>query len=196
MPPATPGRKPQRRRQAQPQAPTSLGTAIKLRRIELEMSRRDLAQTAGLSYPYVAELENGTKPGSQGALAAIAAALDLRLSELLAWSDDLEETRGLSPSDPQHWRNQRTSGAAMPDMVATASMEMAPPPAPAARAGGAAAAGPMQTRNQRTRSLATRVRDVLRGTDPTEAEEALLMVLGEERVREIVRDELDRRTDD
>jgi len=193
MPPAKRERKGERRPQAQTQAPTTLGTAIKLRRTELGLSRRDLAERSGLSYPYVAELENGAKQGSPRALEAIAMALELRPSELLAWSDDLQETRGMSPSDPQHWRNVRPPP--MPDTIAMAHMEAAPPQVSAAAAlpPASAGGGPLHTRNQRTRGLAARVRDVLRGTDPAEAEEALLMVLGEERVREIVRDELGRR---
>ena len=55
----------------------SLGRAIRERRGELGLSRPELARRAGLSYPYVAELETGRKQGSPSTLHALASALDL-----------------------------------------------------------------------------------------------------------------------
>ncbi len=62
----------------------SLGRAIRERRGELGLSRPELARRAGLSYPYVAELETGRKQGSPSTLHALASALDLETHELLA----------------------------------------------------------------------------------------------------------------
>jgi transcriptional regulator with XRE-family HTH domain len=171
-----------------PQPPTGVGTVIKLRRTELGLSRRELAERAGLSYPYVAELENGAKQGSPRALEAIATALELRPAELLAWSDDLTETRGMSPSDPKHWRNRRTIDA---PSVAAAMVPLA-----ASAESGPAPGGAKPEAGDRLspRQLAARIDDVLRDADPADAQEALLMALGEERVREIVRDELKQQT--
>jgi transcriptional regulator with XRE-family HTH domain len=62
----------------------AIGKAIRLRRVELDMKRTQLAELAGLSYAYVAEIENGTKQASSKALWALGHALDLEPHELLA----------------------------------------------------------------------------------------------------------------
>lgn len=58
---------------------------------ELGLKRNDLRDRSSLSYPYIAELEHGTKRPSQAALAAIAEALELRPSELLERAERLAE---------------------------------------------------------------------------------------------------------
>jgi transcriptional regulator with XRE-family HTH domain len=67
----------------------ALGKAIAIRRVELGLKRNDLRDRAGLSYPYIAELENGSKQGSTRALAALAAALEMELSELMERAETL-----------------------------------------------------------------------------------------------------------
>jgi transcriptional regulator with XRE-family HTH domain len=67
----------------------ALGRVIAMRRAELGLKRNDLRDRSSLSYPYLAELEHGTKRASQSALAAIAEALDLRPSELLERAEAL-----------------------------------------------------------------------------------------------------------
>lgn len=42
-----------------------------------------LARNAGMSAPYLSEIENGTKPGSTAAMKKIAAALEIDLDELV-----------------------------------------------------------------------------------------------------------------
>lgn len=69
----------------------ALGKAIGIRRLELGLKRNDLRDRSGLSYPYIAELENGTKRGSTRALVALAGALELSLSELLERAELLRE---------------------------------------------------------------------------------------------------------
>lgn len=69
----------------------ALGRAIKVRRAELDLSRRDLAEAAGLSYSYLAEIENGAKQPSSKALASIAGALGLSPAELMASAESLAE---------------------------------------------------------------------------------------------------------
>ena len=54
-----------------------LGIVLERERKERGHSRQDLAEVAGLSYPYVSELETGKKYPSERALANLAAALDL-----------------------------------------------------------------------------------------------------------------------
>ncbi|MEV1286939.1 helix-turn-helix transcriptional regulator [Micromonospora sp. NPDC049679] len=61
-----------------------LGRAIQVRRAELGLKRKEVAQRALLSYPYVSELENGTKTPSPKALRQLADALKLSQAELLA----------------------------------------------------------------------------------------------------------------
>ena len=62
----------------------ALGRAIKVRRTDLGMSRTELAERVGLSYPYLSEIENGKKRPSDRVLRALAQALDLRTHELVA----------------------------------------------------------------------------------------------------------------
>lgn len=86
-----------------PDANGGLGKAIAIRRVELGMSRNDLRDRCGLSYPYIAELEKGRKTPSGKALDAIATALQMRPHELLARAEALAgsgETPPLEPSSP------------------------------------------------------------------------------------------------
>ena len=84
-----------------------LGDAIRARREEVKLSRRDLAERAGLSYPYLSELETGKKRGSPDSIRSVADALGLGQDELWARADAL-------------------AGAAL-------EASMAAPPAPAAQ---------------------------------------------------------------
>lgn len=68
-----------------------LGKAIELRRIELGLKRRELAERARLSYPYISEIENGVKEPSAKALRQIAEALDMKVATLAALTERLEE---------------------------------------------------------------------------------------------------------
>ena len=70
----------------------ALGRAIAARRVTLGMKRRDLSEASGLSYPYIAEIENGGKSPSQKALTAIADALQVSPSDLLYSSEVLSDT--------------------------------------------------------------------------------------------------------
>lgn len=93
---ASGGRTDERERQLR----QALGRVIAMRRAELGLKRNDLRDRSSLSYPYLAELEHGTKRASQSALAAIADALELRPSELLERAEALlagEDERRRSP---------------------------------------------------------------------------------------------------
>ena len=61
----------------------AFGRAVRVRRQELDLKRRELAERALLSYPYVSEIENGAKSPSAKALRQLADALELSLPELL-----------------------------------------------------------------------------------------------------------------
>ena len=62
----------------------ALGRAIKVARTELGMSRKELAAAARISYPYVADIESGRGRPSSSALLAIARALGMSPSTLMA----------------------------------------------------------------------------------------------------------------
>lgn len=68
-----------------------LGRAIEVRRVHLGFKRKDLAQKAGLSYPYISELENGGKEPSAKALRQIADALEMGVAELIATGEQYQD---------------------------------------------------------------------------------------------------------
>lgn len=69
------------------QGDSGLGRAIQVRRAELGLKRKDLARLASLSYPYLSELENGSKAPSAKALGQLADALQLSPADLLAFAE-------------------------------------------------------------------------------------------------------------
>lgn len=66
-----------------------LGRAIAAARSERGIKRGQLAQAADVSYPYLSELENGTKHGSTRKIGQIAEALGMTSSQLLARAEAL-----------------------------------------------------------------------------------------------------------
>lgn len=79
-----------------------LGRAIKVERTARGMDRRALAERSGLSYPYLSEIENGSKRPSSQAVLLIAEALGLGPSELMAAAERLRasEDRREMLTDP------------------------------------------------------------------------------------------------
>ena len=71
----------------------ALGRAIKLLRTEQGVERKELADRAGISYSYLAEIENGNKPPSSSVLVVLAEALGLRPHQIHATADNLSERR-------------------------------------------------------------------------------------------------------
>jgi transcriptional regulator with XRE-family HTH domain len=69
------------------QSDSALGRAIQVRRAELGLKRKDLARLASLSYPYVSELENGSKAPSAKALSQLADALQVSPADLMALAE-------------------------------------------------------------------------------------------------------------
>ena len=61
-----------------------LGRFLEHRRQELELSRRDLADRSGLSYPYISQLETGAREPALKAMRSLAPVLDVRPEELAA----------------------------------------------------------------------------------------------------------------
>ena len=76
-----------------------LGRAIMAARAERGLKRKELAEAADLSYPYVAEIENGGKQPSAKALQALARALGTSPSQLLARSEMLGEHDASTPAE-------------------------------------------------------------------------------------------------
>lgn len=72
-------------------AQQGLGRAIEVRRVHLGLKRKDLAERANLSYPYISELENGGKEPSAKALRQIADALEMGVAELIAMGEQYRE---------------------------------------------------------------------------------------------------------
>ena len=68
-----------------------VGRAAKLLRNLQELTRRDLAKAAGISYSYLSEIENGTKRASAKAQFALAKALGVSVSELLGEAERLAD---------------------------------------------------------------------------------------------------------
>ena len=66
-----------------------LGRAVASRRAALGLKRKDLAERARLSYPYISEIENGVKEPSARALRQLAEGLDLSVAELAALSESV-----------------------------------------------------------------------------------------------------------
>lgn len=61
-----------------------LASGLRSRREDLGLTRREVADRSGLSYPYVSQLENGDREPSLDALARLAGALATSTEELLA----------------------------------------------------------------------------------------------------------------
>jgi transcriptional regulator with XRE-family HTH domain len=92
----------------------SIGRTIKVLRTDRGLDRKDLAEEVGISYSYLTEIENGNKPPSSTVLAAIAAALDVQLHELIAGAEErvqreaLREEELMPSSDARRVNQLRT----------------------------------------------------------------------------------------
>lgn len=85
-----------------------LGRALMAARAERGLKRRDLAELAELSYPYLSEIETGRKQPSAGKLQSLAEALGLTPAELLSRADHLpRDTRAIP--EPMQFYSALTS---------------------------------------------------------------------------------------
>ena len=110
----------------------ALGRTIQVLRTDQSLDRKDLADRSGISYSYLAAIENGKKPPSSKVLFAIAGALGLLSHELLASVETrfrrqhqpaaAAAPRFAAPSARQAWFH----AAPAP----TAGVVAAPPPSP------------------------------------------------------------------
>lgn len=76
------------------------GYAVVLRRTMLGLKRRQLAELSDLSYPYISEIEKGSKEPSAKSLRGLATALGFNsVSEMMAWVEEQPPQRGLASAD-------------------------------------------------------------------------------------------------
>jgi transcriptional regulator with XRE-family HTH domain len=61
----------------------AIGTALRRARLEQGRTLRDVAEAAGVSLPYLSEIERGRKEASSEVLASVCRALGLSLVDLL-----------------------------------------------------------------------------------------------------------------
>ncbi|MBS1196101.1 MAG: DNA-binding protein [Actinobacteria bacterium] len=98
----------------------ALGRTIQVVRTDQGLDRKDLADRAGISYSYLAAIENGKKPPSSKVLFAIAGALGLLSHELLASVENrvrrqrqpaVAPLRFAAPSARQAWFHAASPGS-------------------------------------------------------------------------------------
>lgn len=92
-----------------------------LRRVRLRQRRtlRDVAEAAGVSVPYLSEVERGRKEASSEVLAAICRALGIHLSDLLELARD--DMRRLEPRLPVRPRSPQSRAGSHPTRSGRAS---------------------------------------------------------------------------
>jgi transcriptional regulator with XRE-family HTH domain len=112
-----------------------LGRAIRVLRTGRDLGRRELAERAGLSYSFLAEIENGAKSPSSKALALIAAALGMAVHELVAAAEAWRTPAKAPTTSPaetwrtptaQTWRKP-TAGLALHEQGRYPAREVEPP---------------------------------------------------------------------
>lgn len=110
-----------------------LAALLRTRREELGLSRRTLAETTGLSYPYIAQLEGGYRAPSVSSARRLADALRLPVEDIVHAAD---ETSSSAPPDPDpHAREWIPNLAYAPSIDEDSMGRAAPaPPSPAASA--------------------------------------------------------------
>jgi transcriptional regulator with XRE-family HTH domain len=92
-----------------------VGRKISSRREELGISRKELAELTGLSYPYIAQIETGYRLPSTRHQVPIAKALGLSLDELFDTEESLPSTRS---------RPTRRRRPSIDDVVDQAALEI------------------------------------------------------------------------
>ena len=109
----------------------ALGHTIKVGRTDLGIERAELAERAGISYSYLAAIENGQKQPSSQVLLALAEALGLRSHELMRSAEmrQVRNQRGPTEDYPQ-WLTGRERVQRMEEPAAFARMASAPTPLP------------------------------------------------------------------
>lgn len=90
----------------------ALGRTIMVRRTDLGIKRRELAERAKISYSYLTEIENGNKPASPTILGPLAEALGMRMSDLTQAAEarmDAQEELSAPISSEEGWARRFAS---------------------------------------------------------------------------------------
>ncbi len=77
-----------------------LGRVLRIRRLTLGLTLREVAERSGVSVQYLSEVERGLKDPSSEMIAAIAGALQLPLAEVLVLSARLASAQGALVPQP------------------------------------------------------------------------------------------------
>lgn len=84
------------------------GYAVVLRRTMLGLKRRQLADLADLSYPYISEIEKGTKEPSAKSLRGLATALGFAsVAEMMAWVEEQPPQRATVSTTDQRMSSEQ-----------------------------------------------------------------------------------------
>jgi transcriptional regulator with XRE-family HTH domain len=111
----------------------ALGHTIKVARTDLGIDRKELAETAGISYSYLAAIENGRKQPSSQVLLSIADALGLRTHQLLESAEGRRERSLRATEEYPSWlvgRPPAGAGAARRPTPAASAFDPGPSPPP------------------------------------------------------------------
>ena len=108
------------------QTQQKLGAAIKRCRIERGMSRKDLQEATGRSYPYLSEIEAGKKAPSTEVLGEISAALGMEMHELIEAAERGHEPRGWVAPRRSHFHREAMAPMAIEASLGAPSADFAP----------------------------------------------------------------------
>lgn len=103
--------------------PGDFGRLVQARRRELGLSRNDIVDSSGLSYPYVAQLETGQRTPSRKSVARLADALRLSPDELgaaIPYDDERPSSRTARGARGSHWQTNPAYEARLPALAASA----------------------------------------------------------------------------
>jgi transcriptional regulator with XRE-family HTH domain len=133
----------------------ALGSLIRARREDIGMSRRELVEATGLSYPYVSQLETGYRLPSSTALRDLAGALQMSTDELVSVMPEERPGSSRTGSRPSSGRVASASGRVAPGSGWITNPSYARPandsPLPARVPGSVPASKPAPVSTRRTR---------------------------------------------
>lgn len=141
------------------EAPPGLGRAIQVRRAELGIGRRELAERAELSYPYLSAVENGKKAPSAKAMWRLARALEMPVPALYERAERSTLGEATARSSPEEAAAPLDMMMMLPDV----GLERVPPRRRSERSG-----PPAGLSQQRADELLERVAEVVATTVRTE----------------------------
>jgi len=103
--------------------PPPFADLVLTRRRELGLSRKELVEASGLSYPYVAQLETGQRTPSRKSVARLADALRLSPDELgaaIPYDDERTSSRTVRGARGSNWQTNPAYEARLPALATSA----------------------------------------------------------------------------